>query len=64
VTGDRPWQPIATAPEGVEVETAIIDKHGQRNTQNAARSGALWFGAGMTIYFYYTPTHWREVSHG
>jgi hypothetical protein len=64
VSSDRDWQTISSAPDGVEVETAIIDERGQQNTQNVTRSGSLWFGAGMTIYFYYTPTHWRVVSHG
>jgi len=58
------WQPIASAPDGVEVETAIIDERGQRNTQTLRRRGRLWFVPSGAMYVYYTPTHWREVPHG
>lgn len=53
------WQPIATAPEGVEVETKIDDGVILRNEQTLVRKGALWFFPDMSMYVYYRPTHWR-----
>lgn len=57
-----PWQPIETAPEGEVVMTAIIDKTEQRNTADLVRKGRLWFFPDMSMYVYYTPTHWRRSS--
>ena len=54
------WQPIETAPEGVEVWTKIDDKRGERNVQTLRREGRLWFGG--DVYVYYAPTHWREAT--
>lgn len=53
------WQPIETAPEGEVVMTAIIDGE-QRNTTDLVRKGRLWFYPDMSMYVYYTPTHWRR----
>jgi hypothetical protein len=53
------WQPISTAPEGREVETKIDDSNGSRNEQSLVRKGSLWFFPDMSMYVYYTPTHWR-----
>lgn len=53
------WQPITTAPEGVEVATKIDDAHGARNETTLVRKGALWFFPDMSMYVYYRPTHWR-----
>lgn len=51
------WQPISTAPEGVEVLT--LSPGGQE--QRLTRRGRLWWtGDGSSMYVYYTPTHWRE----
>lgn len=55
------WQPISTAPEKVEVLTAIIDEKGERNTQTLVRSGLLWFLPDMSMYVYYSPTHWKAL---
>ena len=58
----KAWQPISTAPEGVEVLTAIIEpKREQRNTASLIRKGRLWFFPDMSMYVYYAPTHWRAI---
>ena len=56
------WQPIETAPEGVEVMTKIHDDDGLRNEQPLLRDGRLWFFPDRSMYVYYTPTHWRLPS--
>ena len=56
------WQPINTAPEGVEVETKIDDELGERNVQSLRRKNNLWFFPDWTMYVYYTPTHWRPLK--
>ena len=58
------WQPISSAPEGVEVETRIKDAKGERNVQTLTRRGRLWFFPDMSMYVYYTPTHWRATNTG
>jgi hypothetical protein len=45
--------------EEVEVETKIDDADGCRNVQSLKRKGRLWFFPDMSMYVYYTPTHWR-----
>lgn len=59
---ERPWNPIATAPDMSEVETTIIDEQGQRNTTTLTRRGRLWFFPDFSMYVYYTPTHWRDAA--
>lgn len=54
------WQPIASAPADVLVMTKIDDHQGVRNEQTLHRNGNLWYGD--TMYVYYTPTHWRELT--
>lgn len=50
-------------PEGVEVETKIDDSQGCRNDGvRLKRKGRLWFFPDMSMYCYYTPTHWRRLS--
>lgn len=56
------WRPVATAPEGVVVETKIDDKDGVRNVQTLKRQGRLWFYPDGSMYVYYTPTHWRAAN--
>lgn len=56
------WQSIESAPEGVEVETRIADAAGERNVQSLVRRGRLWFFPDMSMYVYYTPTHWRNLN--
>jgi hypothetical protein len=58
---DQPWRPSATAPQDIDVETAIIDDLGQRNTATLRRIGRLWFLPDGSMYVYYTPTHWRPL---
>jgi hypothetical protein len=56
------WQPIETAPEGVTVETKIDDGKGVRNVQDLRRWGRLWWFTDGSMYVYYQPTHWREIT--
>ena len=62
VPSEAAWEPIATAPSGVVVETKIEDADGTRNVQPLKRRGALWFMPDDSMYVYYTPTHWRKLS--
>ncbi|WP_395543412.1 hypothetical protein [Neotabrizicola sp. sgz301269] len=62
------WQPIETAPEGVEVMTKIEDEKGARNeqslvkvTREPGKTRPLWFFPDLTVYVYYTPTHWKPL---
>lgn len=48
--------------DGVVVETKIDDAGGVRNVQTLKRQGTLWFYPDGSMYVYYRPTHWREVS--
>lgn len=45
--------------EGRVVITKIGDNQGERNHQELVRKGKLWFFPDMSMYVYYTPTHWR-----
>lgn len=45
--------------EGMIVETKISDENGERNQKELIRKGNLWFLPDMSMYVYYTPTHWR-----
>ena len=53
------WQPIASAPEGVVINTMIADELGVRNETTLKKRGNLWWFADGSMYVYYTPTHWR-----
>lgn len=48
-------------PEGKVVQTKIDDTAGCRNEANLIRKGNLWFFSDMSMYVYYTPTHWRNL---
>lgn len=58
----RWFTPISTAPEGVTLMTKIDDANGERNIAPLRRSGRLWFYPDGSMYVYYTPTHWRELT--
>ncbi len=47
--------------EGVEVMAKIDDSDGCRNEQSLTRQGTLWFFPDMSMYVYYTPTHWMPL---
>lgn len=49
-------------PCGVVVMTKIDDDQGVRNEQELELYGNLWFVKGGSMYVYYRPTHWREVT--
>ena len=62
------WQPIETAPEGVEVMTKIDDLIGERNVQSLVKRTRIrdetkplfWYPDG-SMYVYYVPTHWKPM---
>ena len=56
------WQTTDTAPEKVPVMTKIDDQNGCRNEQALTRQGRLWFYPDMSMYVYYTPTHWKPIN--
>lgn len=56
------WKCISEAPEGVVLETRISDEHGERNIATLIKRGRLWYTMDESMYVYYTPTHFREVS--
>lgn len=47
-------------PEGEIVMTKIDDAKGCRNEQELIRRGSLWFFTDLSMYVYYTPTHWKS----
>jgi hypothetical protein len=49
-------------PEGVPVHTKIDDSRGCRNEQTLKRKGGVWFFTDMSMYVYYTPTHWKHTD--
>ncbi len=55
-TKERDWKPIRTMPDGVTALTCIIGIDGVRMEQELRRSGNLFFGG--EVYVYYSPTHW------
>lgn len=61
---DKDWRIITQAEpkNGVEVETKIDDGRGVRNVTTLKRQNNLWFFPDMSMYVYYTPTHWREIG--
>lgn len=58
--GEPEWHPISTAPVSVKVWTKIDDANGVRNVQRLVRQGGLWWTPDLSLYVYYTPTHWRS----
>lgn len=48
--------------EGVPVKTKIVGRGGaERNVQNLTRRGNMWWLEDMSMYVYYTPTHWKPL---
>lgn len=47
-------------PENEEVETKIHDDRGARNRARLKLHSGLWWFPDMSMYVYYTPTHWRR----
>lgn len=53
------WHEINLAPADEVVWTKIDDEHGERNVQKLKRVKNLWWFPDMSMYVYYTPTHWH-----
>ena len=49
-------------PEEMVVETKISDEKGDRNFSDLVLYMGRFFFPDMSMYVYYTPTHWREKS--
>jgi hypothetical protein len=48
--------------EGKIVMTKIDDANGLRNETTLKRQGNLWFFPDGSMYVYYRPTHWRDLT--
>lgn len=46
-------------PDGLEVETKIDDDKGCRNVTTLKYHRNLWWFPDMSMYVYYSPTHWK-----
>lgn len=55
------WTHVLNAmpQDGVEVETKIDDGKGCRNVATLIHQQGLWWVPDMSMYVYYSPTHWR-----
>ena len=49
-------------PEGIAVKTKVSDFDGIRNLQTLIYSRNLWWILDMSMYVYYTPTHWGYIK--
>lgn len=47
---------------GIIVDTKIDKGEVVTNEQQLKRSGNLWFFPDGSMYVYYVPTHWKNVS--
>lgn len=56
------WKPIDSAPNQINVMTKIDDGKGIRNEQPLRRDGRMWWFTDGSMYVYYQPTHWREMT--
>ena len=65
MTNDK-WEVITEVqpPQGVVVLTKIDGDGVSRNEQDLVRKGNLWFFQDMSMYVYYTPTHFKEQPNG
>ena len=48
-------------PPDTDVETKIDDGKGVRNVCALRRNSNLWWFTDMSMYIYYSPTHWRPL---
>ena len=51
------WQPIETAPVGVEVMVTWVDRQGLRHMSGGILLGTHWWTHGRVV----TPTHWQPL---
>jgi hypothetical protein len=49
-------------PVGVELETKIDDAKGCRNIATLKFHSNHWWFPDMSMYVYYSPTHWRPIN--
>lgn len=56
------WRPIdEDTPQGVILNTCLYRDREIHNEQRLIRKGNLWFFTDMSMYVYYTPTHYQYV---
>ena len=58
------WHKISDVPppEKKEILTKIVDADGtEHNEQKLKKSGKLWWQPDMSMYVYFTPTHWKYI---
>lgn len=57
------WIDVKTQnpPENQIVQTKIDDEKGLRNQTELIYHRGLWWFPDMSMYVYYTPTHWRAL---
>jgi hypothetical protein len=56
------WQTIETAPNNIPIMTKIDDGNGCRNECVLIKRNNLWFIPDISMYVYYTPTHWSPIE--
>lgn len=56
------WKPSHEAPDKKIVMTKIDDKNGVRNEGALYKNKNLWYIPDGSLYVYYTPTHYRELT--
>lgn len=58
------WNEISSnpPPQDTVVMTKIDDSGGCRNEQSLKLLNRLWWFPDMSMYVYYTPTHWRHLT--
>lgn len=49
-------------PSDVILDTKIDDADGCRNEQRLIYHNNLWWHPDMSMYVYYSPTHWKMVD--
>lgn len=49
-------------PPDIEVETKVDDEQGVRNITRLRWRKNHWWFPDMSMYIYYSPTHWRDTS--
>ena len=55
------WKQIKHAPDNVPLRTKVDNDAGVRNDQCLTRVKNLWWFTDLTMYVYYTPTHfWMD----
>lgn len=49
-------------PKGIPLDTLVCDENSICNIQPLIHHRGLWFLNNMSMYVYYTPTHWKHIE--